>query len=44
MDVSIQVFVKELAPLADYLNVPVMALVVAALLALGLFGHVLIDR
>ncbi|WP_435216546.1 mechanosensitive ion channel family protein [Luminiphilus sp. nBUS_07] len=44
MDVSIQVFVKELAPLADYLNVPVVALVVAALLALGLFGHVLIDR
>ena len=44
MDVSIQVFVKELAPLADYLNVPVVALVVAALLALGLFGHVLIER
>ena len=44
MDVSIQVFVKEFAPLADYLNVPVVALVVAALLALGLFGHVLIDR
>mgnify|MGYP001574608192 FL=1 len=44
MDVSIQVFVKELAPLADYLNVPVVALVVAALLALGFFGHVLIDR
>ena len=44
MDVSIQVFVKELAPLADYLNVPVVALVVAVLVALGLFGHVLIGR
>lgn len=44
MDVSIQVFVKELAPLADYLNVPVVALVVAVLVALGLLGHVLIGR
>ena len=44
MDVSIQVFVKELAPLADYLNVPVVALVVAALVVLGLFGHVVIGR
>lgn len=44
MDVSIQVFVKQLAPLADYLNVPVVALVVSALVALGLFGHVVIGR
>lgn len=44
MDVSIQVFVKQLAPLADYLNVPVVALVVAALVVLGLFGHVVIGR
>jgi MscS family membrane protein len=44
MDVSLQLFVKELAPLADYLNVPVPVLVVVALLALGSLGHVLIAR
>ena len=44
MDVSAQVLAKELAPFATYLNVPVAALVLVLLLALGLLGHFLITR
>lgn len=44
MEVSAQFLARELAPFADYLNVPAAALVIAVLLAMGLLGHIVITR
>ena len=44
MEVSAQFLARELAPFADYLNVPAAALVIAVLLAVGLLGHIIITR
>ena len=44
MEVFAQFLARELAPLADYLNVPAAALVIAVLLAVGLLGHIIITR
>ena len=44
MEVFAQFLARELAPFADYLNVPAAALVIAVLLAVGLLGHIIITR